>query len=162
MGKCCFLFIKKFLFSDVIFGWLTVWVGREIDVFHLVTSMGQRKNSESPWGIKPQTFGFHALMHLKVLGSVPHGTHNFSLSHACDKTKNIFLYLSTELKTCHLSYSIYKIYLSMSMLFFFIKPEQISKFLVSLLLILGGYFYWYFWWVMDWLKCHAPHGILPG
>ena len=58
-------------------------------------------------------------MHLKVLGSVPHGTHNFSLSHACDKMKNIFLYLSTELKTCHLSYSIYKIYLSMSMLFFF-------------------------------------------
>ena len=25
------------------------------DVFHLVTSMGQRQNSESPWGIKPQT-----------------------------------------------------------------------------------------------------------
>ena len=49
-------------------------------------------------------------MHLKVLGSVPHGTHSFSLSHACDKMKNIFLYLSTELKTCHLSYSIYKKY----------------------------------------------------
>ena len=27
----------------------------EKDVFRLVTSMGQRKNSESPWGIKPQT-----------------------------------------------------------------------------------------------------------
>ena len=28
----------------------------------------------------------------------------FSLSHACDKTKNIFLYFFTELKTYHLSY----------------------------------------------------------
>ena len=26
--------------------------------FHLVTSVGQRNNSESPWGIEPQTFGF--------------------------------------------------------------------------------------------------------
>ena len=26
--------------------------------FLLVTSVGQRKNSESPWGIEPQTFGF--------------------------------------------------------------------------------------------------------
>ena len=26
--------------------------------FHLVMSMKQRKNSESPWGIEPQTFGF--------------------------------------------------------------------------------------------------------
>ena len=32
----------------------------------------------------------------------------FSLSHARDKTKNIFLYFFTELKTYHLSYSIYK------------------------------------------------------
>ena len=32
------------------------------DIFHLVTSMGQRKHSESPWGIKPQTFRFQALM----------------------------------------------------------------------------------------------------
>ena len=32
------------------------------DVFHLVTSVGQRKHSESPWGIKPQNFGFRALM----------------------------------------------------------------------------------------------------
>ena len=26
--------------------------------FHLVMSVAQRKNSESPWGIQPQTFGF--------------------------------------------------------------------------------------------------------
>ena len=34
----------------------------EKDFFCLVTSVGQRKNSESPWGIEPQTFRFHALM----------------------------------------------------------------------------------------------------
>ena len=32
------------------------------DVFCLVTSMGQRKNSEFPWGIEPLTFGFHTVM----------------------------------------------------------------------------------------------------
>ena len=33
----------------------------EKDVFsHLVTSVGQRKNSESPWGIERQTFGVRA------------------------------------------------------------------------------------------------------
>ena len=36
------------------------------------------------------------------------GTQNFYLSHARDKTKNIFLYFFTELKTYHLSYSTYK------------------------------------------------------
>ena len=30
------------------------------DVFRLVTSVGQRKNSESPRGIEPQTYGFRA------------------------------------------------------------------------------------------------------
>ena len=32
------------------------------DVFRLVTSVGQRKNSESPWGMEPQTLGFRAPM----------------------------------------------------------------------------------------------------
>ena len=32
------------------------------DVFCLVTSMGQRKNSEFPWGIEPLTFGFCTVM----------------------------------------------------------------------------------------------------
>ena len=38
----------------------------EKDVCHLITSVGQRKNYESPWGIEPQTFGFRApiLYHL--------------------------------------------------------------------------------------------------
>ena len=33
---------------------------REKDVFLHVTSIGQRKKSESSWGIKPQTFRFCA------------------------------------------------------------------------------------------------------
>ena len=37
------------------------------------------------------------------------GTQNISLSHACDKTKNIFIYFFTKLKTYYLSYSICKI-----------------------------------------------------
>ena len=36
------------------------------------------------------------------------GTQNFSLSHARDKTKNIFLHFFTELKTYYLSHSFYK------------------------------------------------------
>ena len=35
---------------------------RERDGFRLATSMGQRKNSEYPWGIEPQTLGFRAPM----------------------------------------------------------------------------------------------------
>ena len=38
------------------------WKRNKKDVFCLVTRMGQRKNSLSPWGIKPQTFGFRAPM----------------------------------------------------------------------------------------------------
>ena len=37
------------------------------------------------------------------------GLRIFSLSNACDKTKNIFLYFFTELKTYHVSYSFYKL-----------------------------------------------------
>ena len=39
-------------------------LGKEIeeDVFRLVTSVGQIKNSESPRGKEPQAFGFRALM----------------------------------------------------------------------------------------------------
>ena len=37
-----------------------LWKLEKDVVFCLVTSVGQRKNSESPWGIKPQTFGIHA------------------------------------------------------------------------------------------------------
>ena len=39
------------------------------------------------------------------------GLRIFSLSHARDKTKNIFLYFFTELKTYHLSYSVMYCYL---------------------------------------------------
>ena len=40
----------------------------EKDVFLHVTSVGKRNTSESPWGIEPQTFGFHA--HRSLWGSV--------------------------------------------------------------------------------------------
>ena len=42
-----------------------------------------------PWGIELQTFGFLRM---------------FSLSHVRDKTKSIFLYFFTKLKTYYLSY----------------------------------------------------------
>ena len=80
------------------------------DVFRLITSVGQRKNSESP---------FTELKTYHLCGSVvghqsaeseglrfdsPWGLRIFSLSHARSKTKNIFHYFLTELKTHHLSY----------------------------------------------------------
>ena len=37
-------------------------LGKEKDVVRLVTSVVQRKNSECPWGLGPQTFGFRASM----------------------------------------------------------------------------------------------------
>ena len=41
--------------------------------------------------------------------ALPRGdSESFPLFHARDKTKSIFLYFFTELKTYHLSYSIYK------------------------------------------------------
>ena len=131
------------------------------DVFRLVTSWGQRKNSEFPWGIEPLTFGFCIVMlyHWARIGvnqtlrlseseslrfdccditmviwwlsdlcsdALPlswnwsteseglrfissWGLRIFSLSKARDKTKNIFLYFFTELKTYHVSYSFYKL-----------------------------------------------------
>ena len=101
-------------------------LGKEIekDVFRLVTSVGQRKNSESPWGIEPQTFGFRARMPYhwatETKGSKVSaeseglrfdsswGLESYSFSLARDKKKNIFLYFFTELKTYHISYSNYK------------------------------------------------------
>ena len=53
-----------FLFVNKIRGMVSFKLGKDIkkDVFRLVTSVGQRKNSESPQRIEPQTFGFRALM----------------------------------------------------------------------------------------------------
>ena len=50
----------------------------EEDVFRFVTSVGQRKNSESPWR---KNIFLYFFTELKI----------FSLAHAGDKTKNIFL-----------------------------------------------------------------------
>ena len=60
--------------------------------FHLVMSVGQRKNSESPWGIQPQTnfgFGFELL-----------GTQNFFFvprSWQDEKTSFLLLYRAQNL-----------------------------------------------------------------
>ena len=55
--------IKK-LHVNRIRGRVSFYFGKEIqkDVCRLVTSVGYRKNSESPWGNEPQTFGFRAPM----------------------------------------------------------------------------------------------------
>ena len=45
---------------------------------------------------------------LRCFTTEPHHGFHVSLSHARDKTKNIFLYLFNGLKTYHLCYSIYK------------------------------------------------------
>ena len=50
--------------------------------FRLVTSVGQRKNSESPWWIEPQTFGFAlrcSTTEPQRLDSIPHGDSEFFL-----------------------------------------------------------------------------------
>ena len=54
----------SFLFVNKIRGMVSFKPGKDIkkDVFRLVTSVGQRKNSESPQRIEPQAFGFRALM----------------------------------------------------------------------------------------------------
>ena len=63
----------------------------EKDVFRLVTSVGQRKKFELGKEIEEDVFSSR-------------GLRIFPLSHARDKTKNIFLYFFNELKTYHLSY----------------------------------------------------------
>ena len=96
---------------------------KEKDFFRHFTSMGERKNSESPWGIKPQTFGFRARMpyhwatETKVSAESEGlrfdsswGLRSYSFSLVREKKKNIFLYFFTELKTYQISYSIYKHY----------------------------------------------------
>ena len=57
-----FLFVNKI--RGMVRGMVSFKLGKDIkkDVFRLVTSVGQRKNSESPQRIEPQTFGFRALM----------------------------------------------------------------------------------------------------
>ena len=72
---------------------LEICVTQEIErkmFFVLSRAWDKVKISESPWGIESG------------------GSEMFSLSHARDKTKSIFLYFFTALKTSHLSYSIFK------------------------------------------------------
>ena len=68
-------------------------LGRDIgkDFYRLVTSVGQRKNSESSQGIEPQTFRFHAPM-LYHWATKTLGTQRFLLLYTRDKMISIFLY----------------------------------------------------------------------
>ena len=65
----------------------------------------KKKKFWAPWRIEPQFF---------------------SLSHARDETKNLFLYFFTELKTYHLSYSINH------HVFFLVIVSNCSSFLIKL------------------------------
>ena len=51
------------------------------------------------WSMESEGPSFNSSWELRI----------FSLSKACDKTKSIFLYFFTELKTYHVSYSFYKL-----------------------------------------------------
>ena len=99
-------------------------LGKEIekDVFRLVTSLGQRKNSESPWVIEPQTFGFRARMlyHRATETKVSAESEGLRFNSSWG-IKNVFLFptLVTRRKTTfyislrsskkyHISCSIYK------------------------------------------------------
>ena len=82
---------------------------KEKNVFCLVTCMGQRKNSESPWGIKPdrtldstlwcsttepqRLLWVRSFMKRSIMKFLPWflmGTQNFSLSYNPDNTKTSF------------------------------------------------------------------------
>ena len=79
-------------------------LGKEIekDVFRLVTSLGQRKKSESPWVIEPQTFGFRARMlyHLATETTVSAESEGLRFDSSWG-IKNVFLFptLVTRRKT---------------------------------------------------------------
>ena len=80
----------------------------EKDVFCHFTSVEQRKKKKRKrdliccgsvvehWTPESEGIRFNSTWRLRI----------FSLSHACDKTKNIFLYFFSELKPYDLSYSI--------------------------------------------------------
>ena len=80
------------------------------DVFRLITSVGQRKNSESPftelktYHLCGSVVGHRSAESESLRFDSSWGLRIFSLSHARGKTKNIFHYFLTELKTYHLSY----------------------------------------------------------
>ena len=92
--------------------------------FFFVISMAQRKNFETPWGIETQTFGFWALMlyywatetlwwarplQTSYMTCVLHTARISNVDSIMFCTYNFlrYFYFFTELKTDHLSYSIY-------------------------------------------------------
>ena len=72
------------------------WNLRPLDsMLRCSTTEPQRLNGEQGllWSVKSKALRFNSSWGLRI----------FSLCHTCDKTKNIFLYFFTELKTYHLS-----------------------------------------------------------
>ena len=57
-----FLTQQEFVITELCHNQKPTFLMIKKDVFCLVTSTGQRKNSESPWGIEPLTFKFYASM----------------------------------------------------------------------------------------------------
>ena len=74
----------------------------EKDVFRLITSVGQRKNFESSWGIVPQTFGFRALMHYHW------ATETLRWARSITKFVALFLYRAQNLPSLIFISHIYK------------------------------------------------------
>ena len=74
----------------------------EKDVFRLITSVGQRKNFESSWGIVPQTFGFRALMHYHW------ATETLRWARSITKFVALFLYRTQNLPSLIFISHIYK------------------------------------------------------
>ena len=83
-----------------------------------VTSVGQRKDSESPWGIEPQTFGFRApMLYHWATETLQWAKFMFvnriremvSFELGKEREKDVFYpTLVTRIKNNYLSYSIYK------------------------------------------------------
>ena len=83
--------------------------------FHLVMSVGQRKKSESPGGIEPQTFRFPAPM-LYHWATEVHLTCVLHTARISNVDSVMFVdrigeMVSFKLKTCHLSYFYPQIYM---------------------------------------------------
>ena len=120
-----------FLFVNKIRDMVSFKLGKDIkkDVFRLVTSVGQRKNSESPQRIEPQTFGFRALMlyHGATLRSVRSIT-KFIWHASCIllgsavrflmRTQNFFFVPRSLLDEKHLSLFLYRAQNLPSLLFY--------------------------------------------
>ena len=105
-------------------------------VLRLVTSVGQRKNSESPWGIEPKTFCFRVPMLYNWAAETTvsevqyevHMTHVLHISRISNVDSVMFVNRIRDMvsfKTYHLCNSIYESfipYFKSTHIFFFLLP----------------------------------------